>query len=214
MSLFVKAHAMVGVRTNIVTSVEATPGNINDYPILPELLGSTTRGFDVARVCADKGYSGRSNLEAIRAAGAVPFVAFKHNAKAGPPGAWRDSFESLRSEPDEFYRRYHQRSNVETTFSMIKAKFGGFVRSKGLVAQRNEVLCKVLAHNLCVLVQAFYELGVEPRFWEHGTSTLGEPYTPTWVQNLPDRAPWTGARKKGRKPCGAETTSAQPRLFG
>ena len=212
MSLFVKAHAMVGVRTNIVTSVDATPGNINDYPILSELLGSTARRFDVARVSADKGYSGRSNVEAIRAAGAVPFVAFKSNAKAGPPSAWRDSFDSFRNDPDGFYRLYHKRSNVETTFSMIKAKFGGFVRSKTPVAQRNEVLCKVLAHNLCVLVQAFYELGVEPRFWDNGKTALGEPYVPTWTQNLPERAPWTGARKKGRKPC-AQPARPQPSLF-
>jgi transposase len=199
-SEYVKAHAMVGVKTNIVTSVEATPGNINDYPLLQPLLASTVKRFDVARVSADKGYSGRSNVAAISAAGAVPLVAFKTNTKAGAPGPWRESFDSFRDDPDTFYRLYHQRSNVETTFSMIKAKFGGFVRSKGPQAQRNEVLCKVLAHNLCVLVQAFFELGVEPRFWDNGTSALAEPYIPTWIQNLPERAPWTGARKKGRKP--------------
>lgn len=209
---YVKAHAMVGVTTNIVTSAEATPGNINDYPLLTELLGSTIRRFDVARVCADKGYSGRSNIEAIRAAGAVPFVAFKSNAKAGPPSAWRDSFESFRSDPDAFYRRYHKRSNVETTFSMIKAKFGGFVRSKTPQAQRNEVLCKVLAHNLCVLVQSFYELGIEPQFWTEGNAALSESYCPTWKQNLPARAPWTFARKKGRTPC--HMANSGPPLFG
>lgn len=29
----------------------------------------------------------------------------------------------------------------------------------------NEVLCKVLCHNLCVLVQSIYELGIETKFW-------------------------------------------------
>jgi hypothetical protein len=47
---------------------------------------------------------------------------------------------------------------------MIKAKFGGSVRSKKPVAQMNEVLCKVVCHNLCVLVQSIYELGIEPTF--------------------------------------------------
>jgi DDE family transposase len=168
---------MVGVKTNIVTSVEDSPGNINDYHLLAPLLASTARRFDMARLSADKGYSGRSNVAAISAAGVVPLVAFKYNAKAGPPGPWRDSFDSFRNDPHGFYRAYHQRSNVETTFSMIKAKFGGFVRSKTASAQRNEVLCKVLAHNLCVLVQAFFEHGVEPRFWDNGTSALSEPYT-------------------------------------
>ena len=59
---------------------------------------------------------------------------------------------------------YHKRSNVETAFAMIKAKFGGFLRSKNPEAQVNEVLVKILCHNICVLVQAMYALGVEPNF--------------------------------------------------
>lgn len=49
---------------------------------------------------------------------------------------------------------------------MIKAKFGSRIRSKTTVAQMNEVLCKILAHNLCCLVQSMYELGIEPEFWK------------------------------------------------
>ncbi len=48
--------------------------------------------------------------------------------------------------------------------SMIKAKFGGSVKSKSPIAQVNEVLCKVLAHNICVLISSFYELGIESNF--------------------------------------------------
>jgi hypothetical protein len=48
---------------------------------------------------------------------------------------------------------------------MIKTKFGGSVRSKTPIAQVNEVLCKVLCHNICVLIQSTYELGLEPTFW-------------------------------------------------
>jgi transposase len=61
---------------------------------------------------------------------------------------------------------YHLRSNVETTFSMIKRKFGGSVRSKSRTSQVNEILCKILCHNLSVLVHAMYELGVTPTFSE------------------------------------------------
>jgi transposase len=64
----------------------------------------------------------------------------------------------------EFLAHYHQRSNVESTFSMLKRKFGGSVRSKCFTAQVNEVLCKALCHNLVVLVHAMHELGVEPEF--------------------------------------------------
>jgi hypothetical protein len=49
---------------------------------------------------------------------------------------------------------YHKRSNVESTFSMVKAKFGDSVLSRCPVAMTNEVLCKLLGHNLCCLISA------------------------------------------------------------
>jgi transposase len=193
---WVKAHVMVGVQTNIVTTVEVTPFNVNDYPLLPRLLESTQANFNVARLTADKGYSGRSNIEMARAAGVSAFIPFKSNTRAGAPSPWREAFEFFRDHADEFYQHYHKRSNVETTFSMIKAKFGGFVRSKTPTAQANEVLCKVLAHNLCCLVGAFYELGIAPRFWQDGGAALTVERSPAWNHNLPARTPWTGPRKQ------------------
>jgi hypothetical protein len=63
-----------------------------------------------------------------------------------------------------------RQSNVETAFSMIKGKFGDAVRSKSDIGQLNEVLCKVLCHNLCVIIQAIHELGIEPTF--HGAAKV------------------------------------------
>ena len=42
---------------------------------------------------------------------------------------------------------------------MIKAKFRDHVRSKTPVAMVNEVLCKIICHNICVLIQESHELG-------------------------------------------------------
>jgi hypothetical protein len=68
-----------------------------------------------------------------------------------------------------FPEHYHSCSLVESTFMMIKAKFGEVLRSKTDVAQVNELLCKVLCHYLCVLIQSIYELGIEPEFYGTGT---------------------------------------------
>ena len=65
---------------------------------------------------------------------------------------------------DDFLTRYHKRSNVESTFSMSKAKFRDHVRSKTDVAMVNEVLCKILCHNICCLIQESYDLGIVPTF--------------------------------------------------
>jgi hypothetical protein len=45
-----------------------------------------------------------------------------------------------------------------------KGKFGSALRSEGDTGQINEVLCKVLAHNTCVLIQAMHALNIHPLF--------------------------------------------------
>ncbi len=61
--------------------------------------------------------------------------------------------------PREAYmEHYHKRSNIETAYSMIKGKFGSALRSKSDTGQINEALCKILAHNICVLIQAMHAL--------------------------------------------------------
>lgn len=47
---------------------------------------------------------------------------------------------------------------------MIKAKFGDAVLSKSDTGQMNEVLAKVLAHNICVVISAMHELGIDTPF--------------------------------------------------
>jgi transposase len=66
---------------------------------------------------------------------------------------------------ERFSLRYHLRSNVETTFSMVKAKFGDSVRSETDVAMKNEVLAKLVCHNICCLIQSAHEFGINPTFW-------------------------------------------------
>lgn len=68
------------------------------------------------------------------------------------------------AEREQFLQHYHKRSNVESTMSMIKAKFRDHVRSKSDVAMKNEVLCKILCHNICCVIAAMYELGIQPVF--------------------------------------------------
>jgi len=162
---WVKAHLMCGVKTNIVTSVEVTGPDDHDFPYLPPLLKTTAKKLSVAEVSADKGYIGINNLEAVVAAGAVPYIPFKSNATGKGSELWRKMYHFYQFNRSEFLPKYHKRSNVESTFSMIKAKFGASLRSKTATAQMNEVLCKVVCHNLCVLVQSIYELGIAPTFW-------------------------------------------------
>lgn len=108
-----------------------------------------------------------SNFAASLKHGAIPYIPFKTNSQPDGSGAlWQRIYHYYNFKREEFLTHYHKRSNVETVFSMIKAKFGERLRCKTTTAQINEVLCKVLAHNLCVVIQSMYELGVEANFAE------------------------------------------------
>jgi transposase len=166
---WIKVHLMCGVKTNIVTSVVVTPSNIGDSPCFKPLVENTSRNFVMNEVSADKAYSSAKNLRLVVDNGAMPYIPFKSNAKGAietdKTGLWRRMYHFYQYNQEWFKQHYHKRSNVETTFSMIKRKFGPYLRSKTLTAQINEALCKVLCHNLCVIIQSMYELGIEPVFW-------------------------------------------------
>ena len=66
---------------------------------------------------------------------------------------------------EDFLAHYHKRSNVESVFSMIKAKFRDHVRSKSDVSMVNEVLCKIVCHNICCLIHESCELVIDTVFW-------------------------------------------------
>jgi transposase len=164
---WVKAHAICGVKTNVVTSVEIAGRDANDCPMFKPLVEATAENFTVKEVVADKAYLSRDNLDMIDLMGATAFVPFKSNSGPGEPGSvWERMYHYYSFNREAFLRHYHQRSNAESTFSMLKAKFRDHVRSKTDVAMKNEVLCKFLCHNICVVHQSHVELGIEPAFWK------------------------------------------------
>lgn len=163
---FKKCHITSGVKTNIITAVNITPGSGGDCPELPNMIKTTNKYFDVKEVSADKAYSSRDNLNQINKIGAVPYIPFKKNAtgKSGGSMFWGRMYRYFITKQDEFMQHYHVRSNVETTFSMIKRKQSMKLRTKNEVSQTNEILIKCLVHNLCVLIQEYFELGIDIDF--------------------------------------------------
>lgn len=164
---WVKVHLMCGVTTNIVTSVEVSDAHAGDSPRFRPLVETTSQNFVMNSVCADKAYSSSKNLQFVLLKGAQPYIAFRSNANAKDKrqtSVWKSIFHYYMMNQERFMQHYHKRSNVESTFSMIKAKFGERLRSKTETSQRNEVLCKILAHNLCCVIQSMYEFGVEVDF--------------------------------------------------
>jgi transposase len=162
---WVKVHLMCGVKTNVVTAVEIHGTSASgDAQQLPALAHKTAQNFRMNEVSADKGYFSGANLVVVKAHGAEPFIPFKENCVAGRGGLWDKLFHYFNFQRDDFLAHYHKRSNVESTFSMVKAKFGDSLQSKTDVAMVNESLCKLVCHNICCLISAFYELGITADF--------------------------------------------------
>jgi transposase len=163
---WIKLHLMTGVRTNIVTSCEVSRRYAHDSPYFKPLVNATVaNGFKLSEVSGDKAYASRANLRLVEKHGGTPYIAFKDNSKGGSKcKVWNKMFHYYSLHQAEYMQHYHKRSNSESTFSMIKARFGERLRSKTDRAQVNEALCKVLCHNLCVVIQSIHELGIEVEF--------------------------------------------------
>ena len=174
--IWLKCHAMIGAKTNIVTDADVQFGSDADSPhFIPLVQATADNGFVLEDVSADKAYSSMDNYTAVAELGGTAYIPFKKNIKgksdltSGFRGrAWRKMLHFFLFSRDEFLQHYHQRSNVESTFNMIKAKFTDLVRSKNRTAQVNEVLLKVLCHNIVVVIHEMNELGVNPEFLNKG----------------------------------------------
>jgi transposase len=165
---WVKVHLMCGVKTNVVTSVEITNQFAGDSPYFKPLVETTAQGFVMNEVSADKAYLSNGNLKVVTDNNAMPYIPFKANSNTKDKrnsSLWRQMYHYFSYNTDRFMAQYHKRSNVESTFSMIKRKFGDALRSKTERAQINEALCKILCHNICCLIEAMFELNLKPKFY-------------------------------------------------
>lgn len=162
--MWVKAHAVVGTTTHVITAAEVAEEDSADYSQLAGLVKTTATGFKIGQVSADKAYSGVSTHEAIAATGGVPYIAFKKNATGEAGGLFGRMYHEFALKKEEFLRRYHRRSNIESAFSAVKRVFGDSVRSKTDTAMRNEVLAKLVCHNVAQTIHGMYELGIDGNF--------------------------------------------------
>jgi transposase len=163
---WVKVHLACGTNTHVVTAAAIYNRDAADCPVLPELVKGTAENFAVKEVSADKAYLSVENIETVFAAGGIPFIAPKVNTTGAAGGLFEKMYHYYQYRREDFLRHYHRRSNVESVFSAVKRKFGDAVRSKTPVAMKNEVLAKLVCHNLCCVILSQLELGIEAEFWK------------------------------------------------
>jgi len=163
---WLKAHLCVGVKTNIVAAITITDGTAGDSPQFSPLIKQTSEGFTINEVSADMAYSSRDNLNMVNNIGGTPYIPFKKSATDKQRGSsmWVKMYHYFMLNKEDFMEHFHKRSNIESTNAAIKRKFGETLKSKNWVAQVNELLAKIIAYNLTVVIHEMYENGINPEF--------------------------------------------------
>ena len=165
--IWYKLHIVNGSATHIITSVEVTSQHIHDTLMFEQLTEETHQNWNMQELCADKGYISQNNLEHLNRLGVAGYIPFKSNTLANnekKSEIWRNAYNYFALNQASFLEHYHSRSNTESVFHMVKSKFGTYIRSKTDTACINEILLKALCHNICVLIQEMFELGIKPEF--------------------------------------------------
>jgi hypothetical protein len=197
-----KLHIIAGTRTHIIPRVVVTDGHAADSPHFPGLVnGLVAAGFVIKEVYADKGYLAGENFTAVGEAGGMPYIMFKSNSRGRAKTRgdhsrwWKQMWHRFQAEPSAFLDRYHQRENVEATFGAIKKRLGETLSSRNPVAQENELLAKVLVHNIQVLIHESFERGVPLPGADTATTTWSPPIPPRVENAFPVPAIETSSRQ-------------------
>ena len=100
----------------------------------------------------------------------MPYIPFKKNVTGKKRGSamWAKMYHFFQLNRDEFQEHYNKRSNIESTNAAIKRKFGETLKSKNDTSQVNELLCKIIAYNLTVVIHEMYENNIAPEFLQMG----------------------------------------------
>ena len=121
-------------------------------------------GFRPGQILADRGYSSESILQLIVELGAEPVIAFKSiysRNRLPAKDLMRKLYLAFLADPEGFQEKYRDRPLIEAGISALKRKFVEAVRGRTHRTRVNEVLYKVLCHNIDVLIHAAIEFGFD-----------------------------------------------------
>jgi len=92
------------------------------------------------QVVADKGYDDKKNRRfVINKLKAIPIIPVKRHT---------NFYGYIKAKRKINGKNYHQRSKIETVFSVIKRKYGSILRNKSYATQQVELISKLITYNL------------------------------------------------------------------
>ncbi len=135
---YLKISIAICTDSQYVLSQKIRLGPRNDHIDFESVMKKVKCKF----VVADKGYDSKKNRYfVLRNMKAYPHIPYRKNSGVLK---LRGGNQLLKFDK----KIYHQRSKVETVFSVIKRKYGNFVLSKSFETQKKELLLRLVAYNI------------------------------------------------------------------
>ena len=168
-----KGHLIIGTKTHVIAAVAVTDERGADSPqFIPLVQKAIAAGFRPSKVVADKAYVSRDAYQLLVDLGIDGYLPFRDGMTDRAEGCyeWHRKVRQFVDHRAEFDREYHARSNVESVNSSLKRRFMEGLLSKNQGAQFNEVLAKILAYNIVLLIHYSHKVNIE--FFEGGEGEL------------------------------------------
>jgi len=153
LSAMPKLSVAVASSCHLILAAKVRTGNGSDAPDFDDLLTCSWKRANVKTVVADAGYDSEKNhciaREEMGVRSIIPAGIGRPTEKL-PRGRWR------RLMAKRFTRKadqaaYGQRSQSETVHSMIKRNQGSALRSRTPERRKQEMLLRVITHNIALL---------------------------------------------------------------
>ena len=148
-----KLSVAVASGCHLILAAKVRTGNGSDAPDFDQLLYRSWKRAPVRVVVADAGYDSEANHRIARddmgVRSIIPVGIGRPTSKL-PSGRWRRHM-AKRSKRKADQKQYGQRAQSETVHSMIKRNQGSALRSKTPERREQEMLLRVLTHNIMLM---------------------------------------------------------------
>ena len=157
---YIGLHIIAGVKSKIIPYAIVSKGYEHDNNFFKPLVREANKIFNIQELYADGAYLSEENFKLCHSLNIKSYIRPREDAileKFGNP-IWSNSIDRYMKDLEKGdERRYTLRNNVECTFHMIKSVFSDVLRHKIFDARVNELLARIVCHNIRCLVQAYFK---------------------------------------------------------
>jgi IS5 family transposase len=154
-----------------------------DYKDFVPVVRDAHRRCKLEVILADAGYDSQANHRLVREElGAVSLIKSGSGRPTSKPpsGQWRREMK-LELQGSQKGRPYGQRSQVETTNSMMKRNLGDSLRARSAQGRAMEQMLRVVTHNVMLFLLHFSRVETEPDVSSYGLVRLSRSSLPAAV---------------------------------